>query len=285
MITKELRIPSMKNFTIVLFSVMILFSACRNKDLVRPGEPIESAYAKSRALFENEKWSDAAYGFDLITRVGRGTDYAEQAQFLLAESYYNDGQYILAASEYERYISYYPQNEQREEVEYKRALCYYQQSPRYRLDQTPTGRAIELFQLFNTKYPDSEYVIESAEKIDELRNKLARKNYEAGEFYLRTDRFLAATIYYDQTIDQYPESVWAERALVKQIETYITYADRSIDTKQVERYNLAISNYEKFLQLFPQSSNRESVESLYLEATKKISDINESSPSGDVGSN
>lgn len=275
----------MKYFSIALFSLLMLFTACKNKELVRPGEPVNVAYDKSMTLFEKEKYSDAAYGFDLVTRMGRGTNYAEDAQFYLAESYYNDGQYILAASEYERFISYYPLNPQREEVEYKRALCYYEQSPRYRLDQGATVRAVELFQLFNTKYPNSEFVLESAERIDELRNKLARKNYEAAEFYLRTDRFLAATIYFDQTIDQYPESVWAERALVKQIETFITYADRSIPAKQFERYNKAVSNYEKFIQLFPQSNNRERAEELYLEATKKIAGL-DIRPSGDsLGSN
>lgn len=263
----------------------MLFTACKNKELVRPGEPLNVAYDKSVALFEKEKYGDAAYGFDLVTRMGRGSNYAEDAQFFLAESYYNDKQYILAASEYERYISYYPQNPQREEVEYKRALCFYQQSPRYRLDQSATVRAIELFQLFNTKYPNSEFVLESAGRIDELRNKLARKNYEAGEFYLRTDRFLAATIYYDQTIDRYPESVWAERALIKQIETFITYADRSILIKQLERYNKAISNYEKFIQLFPQSENREKAEQLYLEATSKIADLDLPSTGDNLGSN
>lgn len=273
MITKEIKSSNMRYFSIALFSTIMLFTACKNKELVRPGEPLNVAYDKSVALYEKGKYGDAAYGFDLVTRVGRGTTYAEDAQFFLAESYYNDKQYILAASEYERYISYYPQNPQRQEVEYKRALCYYQQSPRYRLDQSATGRAIELFQLFNTKYPNSEYVLDSADKIDELRNKLARKNYEAAEFYLRTDRFLAATIYYEQTIDRYPESVWAERALIKQIETFITYADRSIEEKQLERYSEAVNNYEKFIQLFPQSDSRERAEKLYLEATGKIANL------------
>ncbi len=264
---------------------MILLTACRNKELVRPGEPINVAFDKSMALFEKEKYGDAAYGFDIVTRLGRGTNYSQEAQFYLAESYYLDSQYILAASEYQRFISYYPQNEKREEVEYKRALCYYEQSPRYRLDQSATSRAIELLQLFNTKYPNSEFVLDAASKIDELRNKLARKNFESAEFYLRTDRFKAASIYFDQTIDLYPESVWAERSLIKLIETYIVYADRSIDTKQSERYSLAISTYEKFLQLFPQSQNRERAEELYVEASKKLSEVEVPATGETLGSN
>ena len=275
----------MRYFSIALLSLIVLTGACRNKDLIRPGDPLNVAYDKSLALYEEGKYGDAAYGFDIVTRMGRGTNYSKDAQFYLAESYYEDKQYILAASEYQRFISYYPRDEKREEVEYKLAMCYYQQSPRYRLDQSPTRRAIELFQLFNTKYPDSELVIESADRIDELRNKLARKAYEAGEFYLRTNRYKASSIYFDQVIDQYPESNWAERSLIKQIETYIIYADNSIPARQAERYNKAIENYEKFLQLFPLSEQRASAESLYLEAVDKLADV-EAPASGDsIGSN
>lgn len=275
MITKEFKLSVMRQFSIFLLLLTVVFGACRNKNLIQPGDPINVAFDKSMALFEKEKYSEAAYGFEMVTRMGRGTNFAEDAQYYLGESYFKDKQYIIAASEYERFISYYPQDEKREEVEYKMALCYYEQSPRYRLDQSPTRRAIELFQLYNTKYPNSELVTESAARIDELRNKLARKNYEAGEFYLRTRSYKAATIYYDLVIDQYPESSWAEQSLLRQIETYIEYADYSIDAKKAERYGLAIANYEKFLQLFPQSDKRADAESLYNEAAGKLS----SSPS------
>ena len=263
----------MRSITIMLIIFLTLTNACRNKDLIRAGDPLNIAYDKSVALYEAEKFDDAAYGFDLVTRMGRGTNFSKDAQFYLAESYFLDKDYIIAASEYERFISYYPQDERREQVEYKIAVCFYEQSPRYRLDQTATKRAIQLFQLFNTKYPDSEYVIESASKIDELRNKLAKKDFEAGEFYLRTDRYVAASIYFDQVIDQYPESKWAELSILKQIETYIIYADNSIKEKQIERYTLAIDNYEKFIQLFPNSSKRGVVESMYLDAVKKIDHV------------
>ena len=275
----------MRSIIITLFTLLILTTACRNKDLIRPGDPLNVAYDKSLSLFEEEKYDDAAYGFDLVTRMGRGTNFSKDAQFFLAESYFFDRQYILAASEYERFISYYPQDEKREQVEYKLALCFYEQSPRYRLDQTPTRRAIQLFRLFNNKYPDSELVVESAQKIDELRNKLARKSFEAGEFYLRTSRYVAASIYFDQVVDQYPESKWAEQSLLKQIETYITYADNSITEKQVERYTLAVDNYEKFIQLFPQSKNRGNAESMYSDAIKKIANVDSNGIDDSLGTN
>ncbi|MEQ9090429.1 MAG: outer membrane protein assembly factor BamD [Balneola sp.] len=250
----------MKKNSYLFLTVILLFTACKSSRLVNPGDTVQQAYQKGITKFEEGNYGDAAEIFETVTRVGRGSEYAQEAQYYLAESYFNQERYILAEAEYNRFITFYPRDSKRQEVDYKKALSIYHQSPRYRLDQSATRRAIEEFQLFNSRYPDSRFVTESADKINELREKLARKYYESAQFYSRTDQYKAATIYYDLVIDRYPESKWAETALLNQIDTYNEYAVNSILNKQVERYNLAISSYEKFIQLFPQSNARSEAE-------------------------
>lgn len=265
----------MRNKLTLILSLLFIFSACSNDKLIKRGDTLDVAYEKAMAFYDEENYNEAANAFETVTRLGRGTEYGQEAQFYLAESYYKGGRYLLAASEYDRYVGLYPQDERRQEAEFKAAMSYFHQSPRYKLDQSATRNAIERFRLFNNRYPDSELVTESAARIDELRNKLARKSYGAAQFYLRTEQFRAATIYLDLTIDQYPESEWAERALVDQIKTYITYADNSIVERQAERYTKAIENYEKFLQLFPDSDYRSEVESYHDDAQSKLADVPE----------
>lgn len=263
----------MRNILLIVLGFLFVFTACQNDKLIKRGDTVDVAYEKAMAFYNEEDFNEAADAFETVTRLGRGTDYGQEAQFYLAESYYNARRYLLAASEYDRFVSLYPQDQRRQDAEFKAAMSYYNQSPRYKLDQTATKRAIERFQLFNNRFPDSDLVTEAADKIDELRNKLARKAYEAAKFYVRTDRFKAANIYFDETIDQYPESEWAERALVDQIQTYITYADNSITDRQAERYSKAIETYDKFLQLFPDSDFRSEVEDLHDEAQSKLADV------------
>lgn len=263
----------MRNKLLTVLGILFIFTACQNDRLIKRGDTVDVAFEKAMFLFEDEDYNEAANAFETVTRLGRGTNYGQESQYYLAESYYNARRYLLAASEYDRFVSLYPQDQRRQDAEFKAAMSYYHQSPRYKLDQTSTRRAIERFQLFNNRFPDSPLVTEAAEKIDELRNKLARKSYEAAQFYVRTDRYKAANIYFDETIDQYPESEWAERALVDQIQNYITYADNSIQARQAERYSNAIETYEKFLQLFPDSEFRGEVEDLHDEAQSKLADV------------
>jgi outer membrane protein assembly factor BamD len=265
-------------FTIAVFALM----SCRSQDLIRPGDTLEVAFNKAKAQYDEENWSEAARAFETVVSIGRGTDLGQQAQYLLAESYFNDRRYLLAASEYDRYASFYPRSERRQDVDFKAGLCYYMLSPRYRLDQSYTRQALERFRLFNSRYPNSERVQDASQYITQLRNKLARKQYEAAEFYKRTDRFNAAIVYYDLVLDNYPESEWAEEALVDKIEAYILYADNSIPSSQLGRYESAITSYETYLQLFPSGENRSRAEDLYDRARGEIEDIEERNGSESV---
>ncbi|HLR32328.1 MAG TPA: outer membrane protein assembly factor BamD, partial [Fodinibius sp.] len=125
--------------------------------------------------------------------------------------------------------------------------------------------------------PNSEHRDESGQYITELRSKLAKKLFYSANLYRRTDSYEAAIVYYDLTIDNYPESIWAQRALVDKISTFVTYADRSVESKQRDRYQKAIDAYETFVQLFPEGEYRSEAESHVDDARSAIADLG---PSG-----
>ncbi|MFH5833890.1 outer membrane protein assembly factor BamD [Halalkalibaculum sp. DA3122] len=265
-------------------AVAILFSACSKQNYIQRGDSLPEAYKKSMRLFQLGDYTEAVDAFETVFSLGRGTEYARNAQYYLAESHFNNENYLLAASEYERYASLFPRSERREEVDFKEAYCYYELSPRYRLDQTYTHRAIEKFNLFESRYPDSERLPQIAEYVDEMRAKLAHKMYNAADLYMRIDEYEAAAIYYGLTIDQYPETAWAEQALVDQINAYNTYAANSVSSKQQERYQKAVESYEKYLQLFPQGEHRSLADEYVDEARVALAQLEDTSSEEDTAS-
>jgi len=264
----------MRTFFIVIIAAMALVS-CRSKELIRPGDSLEVAFEKAMNQYENENYTEAANAFETVISIGRGTDFGQNAQYYLAESHYKNRRYLVAASEYNRYVQFYPNSPRREEVEFKQSLCYYHLSPRYRLDQSYTQQAIEGFRLYRSRYPESERSEEAAEYIAELREKLAHRDYNAAEFYFRTERYKSAAIYHDLVIDRFPETTWAEKALVKQIEAYILYAENSVPRRQEERFEEALDSYSTYLQLFPQGENRSRAEELYDRAISGLNEVRE----------
>lgn len=259
-------------------------TSCSKENYVQQGDTLPIAFEKSMTQFNNENYDDAIRNFELVIQIGRGTDYGRDAQYYLAESYFRNEQYLMAASEFERYASLFPRSERREEVDFKEAFCYYKLSPRFRLDQKYTRRAIEKFNLFESRYPNSGRIKEISKYEDELRNKLAHKLYNAADLYMRIDEYEAAAIYYGLTIDRYPESSpWAEMALVDQINAYVIYADNSVQSKQRERYEMAVQSYEKYLQLFPEGEHRSLAEEYVDKARVALSQLADSGQGGSSG--
>lgn len=251
----------MNRFSIIsLLLLSLILSACASKSQIRPGDTLDVAYEKALALYERGRYTDATRAFETVLSIGRGTEIAQNSQFLLADSYFKNREYLIAAAEYRRYYTNYPRSERRIEAEFTESLSYYRLSPRYKLDQTDTFRAIELMQLFIGRYPGSDEAQLAAGYIDEMREKLARKEFSAGELYLRIGQYQAASVYFGLTIDNYPETSWAENALANQILSYILFAENSVPERQAERFQNAIESYEKYVQLFPRGNNRSTVE-------------------------
>jgi outer membrane protein assembly factor BamD len=272
MITNTLNLKRFRLFGLVLLATIISFS-CAKDQYIQPGDTLEVAYDKAMKLYEAEKYREAASAFETVMSIARGTDQAQETQYMLAESYFKNGQYLLAASEYERYVNYYPQANNRSEAQFKEAFCYYELSPRYKLDQSYTHKAIEKFQLYISQYPNSEQAQQAAEYIDALSEKLAHKTYAAADLYHRIDQFEAAAIYYGEVLDRYPETKWAERALVHQILAYVEYAERSVQDKQEQRFEKAVESYEKYVQLFPNGKNRSQAEEYYDRAKIGLAEV------------
>jgi outer membrane protein assembly factor BamD len=244
--------------TLISFSllIVIILSACGSSSNIRPGDSLEVAFDKAMSFYERERFRDAARAFETVVNMSRGTEIGQEAQYLLARSYFNAGDFRIASSEFSRYAIFYPRSQRLEETAFYEALSYYRLSPRYNLDQTDTYNALERFQLFLSRFPNSDRAPESVDYIDEMREKLAKKKFRSAEQYMTLRQYRSAAIYFGLLLERFPETSYAEKALANQIRAYVVYADNSIVDRQEERYRQAIESYELYIQLFPNGLSR-----------------------------
>ncbi len=97
------------------------------------------------------------------------------------------------------------------------ADCYYELSPDYPLDQQYTKKSIEEFQVFIDFFPLNEKVSKAESKINELNDKLARKEYESARIYDKMEYYTAAIKYYDTVMEVYHDTQYAPLALYDKI--------------------------------------------------------------------
>ncbi len=244
-----------------------LVAGCASSRRVRHSTPQE-AYEKGMRAFERRRWDEAVDFFKGTLDYGRtpANEFADDAQLQLARTYSKQGEYILAAGEFSRFSELYRSDPRAADAEYERALAYAALSPTFELDQTNTERAVTYFQLFVERYPESPRTREAEAQILDLRGKMAHKAVASGRLYERRDLFEAAAMSYEQAFAKYPDSEWADEALVGAARAYTRFAEKSVRERQAERYQKALDLARSFAELFAQSPLRAEMDAVEAEA-------------------
>jgi outer membrane protein assembly factor BamD len=267
-------VASMTFRSVLLLLVLAFAAGCAGSGRVDSETP-EEAFEEGKALYERGKYTRAVEFFQHVFDFGRANPFAADAQYYLAKSYYDDEQYLLSANEFTRFAELYRGDERVEEAEYLRAMSYYQLSPPYQLDQTDTQTALTYIRLYLSKYPEGEYAAELGELTEKLRAKLAKKQFEIAELYERRELFEAAALSFERVLEEYPDSRYADDALLGMLRNYAAYAEASVPSRQPERYQLAADAYARLVQLFPQSPLLDEAEEVHAGVSRALGQFNE----------
>ncbi|MDA0683371.1 MAG: outer membrane protein assembly factor BamD [Bacteroidetes bacterium] len=259
-------------FFALLIGASMLLSACAGSGRLRYETPQE-AYEKGLALFEKGDYDKAAEYLQGTFDFGRTHQWAADAQLLLARSYRANEDYLLAANEFTRFTQIYRSDERVPDAEYELALTYYDRSPKYQLDQSDTERAIVQFQLFITRYRDNPLIEDAQARITELRGKLAQKQIHTAELYATRGYHNAAAVSYEAAFDRFYDTEMADDALLGALRSYYEYAKASIRNRQMERLEMAESNYDRLIQIFPNSPLMKEAESIYVEVQAMMNSL------------
>ncbi|MCB0722366.1 MAG: outer membrane protein assembly factor BamD [Ignavibacteriae bacterium] len=206
----------MRIFVLLMFSLTLYSCSSADKTDINTDDP-ERAFYIAKGNYDKKDYQQAIQDFSYIKIKFSGSKIVDKAQYYLAMSYYKRGEYILAAYEFDYFLKNYPTSEFSEQARYDVAMCYYSLSPVYDLDQTYTRYAITSFQLFLELYPNSTLAPDAEAKIDALRDKLAEKLFMSAEVYKKMDDYKAAIIYYDEILNEYFDSDFADDALYEKI--------------------------------------------------------------------
>jgi outer membrane protein assembly factor BamD len=147
------------------------------------------------------------------------------------------------------------------DAQFMLAECYYGLSPNYNLDQVYTKKAIEEYQVFIDFFPLNERVHKAEEKINELNEKLALKNFTIAKIYQKMDYYTASMKYFDYVVETYHDTEYAPKALFRKIMLLM----------EREREDEALTNMKKFMLLFPEDEEAEYIREIKESLEGKIS--------------
>ena len=146
----------MKKVVFLLMMMTVLLSSCGEYNKILKSTDYELKYSYAKKYFNAKQYSKSATLLDELVTIFKGTAYAEESLYLLAQSYYGQKDYQTASQYFETYYTTYPKGEFTELSRFYSGYGLYLDSPDPRLDQSQTYKAIEQLQLYLEYYPQSE---------------------------------------------------------------------------------------------------------------------------------
>lgn len=263
---------------IALLILPLLLSACSEYNKVLKSNDPDLKYAKAVEYFNDGECYKSLPLLEELLSVVKGTQRAEDVYYYYAKVHYCVKDYYLANYYFKTFTKTFSSSPRAEECLFLAAMCNYQLSPNYTLDQQDTQAAIDEFQLFLDRYPTSELKDSCNTMMSGLRQKIEDKNYAVASLYAKTEKHKAASIALQDFLAQYPLSKYAEEASYLVIKHQYEYANNSIDTKKLERYEETMKSYLNFVGRFPESKYLKECEGYYQNSIEEIENITTQKP-------
>jgi len=206
---------------------VVLVAACAGGAAKQ--KPLESYSAEElykQAEFElasrpARKADKAAELFAEVERLYPYSEWAKRALIMQAFSYQKAKDYENSRSAAQRFLDFYPADEDAAYAQYLLALSYYDQIDLVGRDQGLTFQALQALRTVIERYPDSGYARSAILKFDLAFNHLAAKEMEIGRYYLRHGNYTAAINRFRVVVQQFQTTSHTAEALSRLVEAYL----------------------------------------------------------------
>ena len=239
-----------RSFLLILFSILAI--SCNDyQKLLNSSENEVDKYTAAEEYYENGEFRRANALIEQIIPSFRGKPQGERLVFFFANSYYETRSYYSAAIQFENFIKSYPNSQRIQEAYFMEAKSYFMLSPIYTLDQDDTFTGIDKLQVFINRFPNSEYLTEALELMEQLQNKIEKKEFEISKQYYTIRDYSSAIKSLDNFIADNPGTIFREEALYFRWLSQYEIAINSIESRINDRITELERSLENFLRYYP----------------------------------
>jgi outer membrane protein assembly factor BamD len=224
---------STTRFFAALAAFGLVLSGCTSSSPYQ-GLDDEQLYAMGLSEYEEGDFDNAAKALDRLLLAFGASDRIVAARLLLGHAYYGKGDFLTARSEYTRFLDRYAGHPDAPEAALGVCRSLVALSPEPQRDQAYTMDAMSVCRNVVVDYAGTEEAGAAADLANQMRFKLAEKDYLNADFYFRRKLFDSAIIYFEAVADRYPETEWAPKALLGLYRSNLAigYEDLAEDARQ-----------------------------------------------------
>lgn len=183
--------------------------------------PADKLYNEGLSRAQNGDSEGAVKKFEEIDKQAPFSPYAKKGLIMVAYTNFQAAKWEDAITASKRFLAQNPASPDAAYAQYIMAMSYYNQIPDATRDQERTERALAAMQELLDRYPKSEYVIDTREKMLVARDQLAGKEMNVGRYYLEKRNYTGAVNRFRDVITKYQTTRHVEEALMRLTEAYM----------------------------------------------------------------
>ncbi len=206
----------------VLGILLALTAACTNKKSANPlanvgsKQPDKVLFDKAMDAMRHNRFDVARLTLQTLINTYPESEFIARAKLAVGDSWYAEGgtaALAQAEQEYADFITFFPNMPEAAEAQLKIANIHYQQMEKSDRDYTHAARAEDEYRKVILQFPDSKLVPEAKQRLLEVQEVLAEREFEVGRFYYLRESYPASIARLQSLIQKYPLYSRADEAL------------------------------------------------------------------------
>jgi len=199
---------------IAMLGMLLLFAAaCTNKKSVNPlagvgsKQPDKVLFDKAMDAMRHNRFDVARLTLQTLINTYPDSEFIARAKLAVGDSWYAEGgtaALAQAEQEYSDFQIFFPNMPEAAEAQLKIANIHYQQMEKPDRDYTNAKRAEDDYRKLILQYPDNKLVPEAKQRLLEVQEVLAEREFEIGRFYYLRDSYAASMARLQSLIEKYP---------------------------------------------------------------------------------
>jgi outer membrane protein assembly factor BamD len=236
----------------VCLGAAIAFSPCafakkhkekhkKNEDLsanplgnVQSNQPDKLLFDKAMKAMKKGHYDVARLDLQTLLNTYPESEYDMRAKLAVGDTWFKEGGTAAlsqAESEYKDFITFFPQAPEAAEAQMKVGDIYFQQMEKPDRDPANAVHAEEEYRTMLEQFPDSPLIPRAKQKLREVQEVLAQRQFEIGEYYASRENYAAAIARLQTVADDYPLFSKSDQTLITIGDSYAVEAQKMSQTR------------------------------------------------------
>jgi len=239
-----------KSFFIIFLACTLLFSGCATIESESPERwDVKRLYSEGVDSLKHEDYTFATEYFEMMESRFPFEPLTQQAMLMNAYAYYKSSDPESAIASLDRFIKLYPTHQEVDYAYYLRGLAHFHSRDSFmddmfdidaaKRDPESVERSFNYFAELLNRFPNSQYSADAKQRMQFLRNSLARHEIHVARHHMERGAFIAAVNRSTVIVERYNGTPASGDALAILAEAYLQlkHYDLAKDTIDILRLN------------------------------------------------